>query len=127
MTNSTPSDVVIAIIVSNNTDACKPPKVTIPYNSTRQLEPQEFYKSELISVEALTKIDCSGVINTKCVNCAILSLFALEHPKNQMTTFQKTLGDHDAETRRRLYAPRCSVARTKQLPEGCHHHRAEKA
>ena len=67
MTNSTPSDMVIAI-VSNNPNACKPPKITIPYNSSRQLEPQEFYMNEMISAVALTKIDCSGVINTKCVN-----------------------------------------------------------
>ena len=58
---STFDDVMVIV-----TDApCAPPKVVIPFNSTNNLAPVEYFRADQIVISASLELNCTPVITTK--------------------------------------------------------------
>ena len=53
----------IMVIVTET--PCSPPKLTIPFNSTNNRAPVEYFRADQIVISSMAELNCTSVISTK--------------------------------------------------------------
>ena len=61
-TNGSVYDDITVIVTASK---CRPPQVSIPINSVSNLAPLQYLRTETITVESFSAVNCSGLLNTK--------------------------------------------------------------